>query len=65
MKKICKNCGYRDLELWCHCPKIGERNEVNFDDNDVLEYCYNESGGFKVGDNFGCVHFKGEMNDSN
>lgn len=57
----CLNCKYRDENRFCENPHLREngdgRNKGNVDD-DELVYCYNEGGGFVVGDNFGCVHFE-------
>lgn len=55
----CKDCEYRNPENHCHCPKICEDWEHDGGD-DSLIYSYCESGWFKVGDYFGCVHFKKE-----
>lgn len=57
----CLHCRFRDENKFCENHKLREngdgRSEDNTDD-DELVYSYNEGGGFKVGDNFGCVHFE-------
>ena len=57
MSNKCKTCRYRDGNGFCKNEKIAE--EYCYDNNDkddMLIYSYNEGGGFKSGDNFGCIH---------
>jgi len=63
MKKICKNCSWRDATGHCNnTDKIFESDyyslEKDKSKDDYLEYSFDESGGFYVGENFGCIHFK-------
>jgi len=61
MKRICKNCDWREGRLCGNCDKLHEEGATDDKENvndDHLGYTYNESGSFEVGDNFGCVHFK-------
>lgn len=53
----CGRCKWRDERGYCWCPKLhesGKSQDESMDDH--LVYSYNESGGFWVGVNFGCVH---------
>ncbi len=59
---LCKDCRFRGEDRYCENKKLTERDfdykaELNTND-DYLIYSYFESGGFEVGDNFGCVHFE-------
>jgi hypothetical protein len=59
----CKNCN-NNIDGRCVSDKIAE--DLGQDDQtDMLLYDYNESGGFSVGDNFGCVHFKLKLKQPN
>ena len=53
----CKNCKHRDEKGYCLNEKVSEEFGQDGRD-DSLIYDYQESGGFQVGDNFGCVHFR-------
>ncbi len=56
-KKICLNCNFRSPSGYCqNDTKIFENNDSERT-NDQLIYDYDNGGLFKVGDNFGCVHF--------
>ncbi len=59
-EKICKNCKFRDEDRYCQSVFLYENgmgDDDNKDDN-ALVYSYFEGGSFRVGDNFGCVHFE-------
>ena len=60
MEKICKNCKWREDRVCMNDGKIHEKDYEKRDNanDDHLVYSYYESGGFEVGDNFGCVHFE-------
>lgn len=51
----CKTCKFR-VKGYCESEFICESRGETGDENKSLIYDYSESGGFKVGDNFGCVH---------
>ena len=55
----CKSCKLRDSKSgYCQSDKLAEANcqNADTDKSDMLIYSYTESGGFWVGENFGCVH---------
>jgi hypothetical protein len=56
---VCKDCRFRDENRYCeNDDKIDENHYQGRGDNDDrMIYSYQEGGGFKVGDNFGCIHW--------
>ncbi|MCK5607482.1 hypothetical protein KAR91_36705 [Candidatus Pacearchaeota archaeon] len=56
----CKDCKHRNEERYCgNEEKIDENyGQGRGDNDDKMIYSYSEGGGFKVGDNFGCIHFE-------
>jgi hypothetical protein len=54
--KRCKNCKWR-VDGYCKNDNKIDEDYGQIDD-DCLVYSYCEGGRFKVGPNFGCVHFK-------
>ena len=78
MKKICKNCKYYNDDNQygkvksygeCDCSKfIYDYDYEHCKEKDVLIYYDYESynAGFKVGEEFGCIHFeRKEKNENN
>ena len=68
MEPLCKNCrwwsekdsaGYTPTGPFRECtsPKLGDRDSVPRDGEDLLRYQYGEGGGIETGPEFGCVHF--------
>jgi hypothetical protein len=60
---VCKNCKWRNKNFYCTNDNICETYsphgfDIENTNNSFLVYDYQEGGGFKVGDNFGCVHFE-------
>jgi len=60
----CKDCVWR-IDGYCYnSGKIDEDyGQGPGENDDRLRYDYMEDGCFKVGANFGCVHFKGPNDD--
>ena len=58
----CASCISRGADRHCTSDRLVEEYSDNDGRDDQLVYSYNESGGFQVGDNFGCIHWapKGE-----
>jgi len=54
---FCKDCLSRDNKNYCNNDHILEDWGQLVNNNDCLRYSFAEGGGFKVDDNFGCVHF--------
>jgi len=56
----CRDCAWRDSAGECiNNDKIHEDDfEARSETSDHLIYSYDESGGFWVGQNFGCIHWK-------
>lgn len=55
----CKDCKSRDSKGRCLSEKIDEDHGCSDEEKvDMLVYSYTEGGSFRVGDKFGCIHFK-------
>ena len=53
----CKTCKFRDETGHCKNEKLAEDwGQAGEEKQDMLLYDYNESGGFWVGPEFGCIH---------
>jgi hypothetical protein len=64
-KRVCSRCYWRNREKFCTNEKINDYGGISPIAIDELRYSYHEGGGFEVGDNFGCVHFKDDIKDEN
>jgi len=54
---LCMSCKHRDTNGYCRNEKLAEeRGQSDKEKDDMLIYDYNESGGFWVGEQFGCIH---------
>ena len=53
--KTCDTCKFRENGYCMNEEKIHEGRNFT-DEDDHLEYSYDEGGAFKVGPKFGCVH---------
>jgi len=56
----CATCAWRNIHGNCDCEKLhetGPRDDRSAT-SDHLIYCYDESGAFWVGPEFGCVHWR-------
>lgn len=58
VRGVCGTCLYRDKTGHCQNEKLSEEDlgQTETEKVDMLIYDYNESGGFWVGERFGCIH---------
>jgi hypothetical protein len=54
----CSECDWRQGTACQNTAKIHEEDDRTTEGDDELVYSYWECGGFDVGPNFGCVHWK-------
>jgi hypothetical protein len=62
----CKDCKfYWKIDLKhgdCSCEKLIKSYDISFQDSEITTDCmiteYDEGWGFRVGRDFGCIHFK-------
>jgi hypothetical protein len=67
--KICNNCKYYKPIDWlqiagnCLCPKFHQGYDIDVPIIDGIIVENDEGWGFRVGENFGCIHFIDKENE--